>query len=479
MKKAILWVILLLMIAALCVILFVPGPRFTESIPALEALMPKREPEPDRAEIELVGDPEVVVEYGEDYQDPGAKAWLVSADGTRQPLELEPSTVDTTRLGTSEVNYSVVTNGEVVASVSRTVTVRDSRPPEITLLGEPGERDYTASDNADGDLTDQVRRTEEADRFVYTVRDSSGNETSVERIKAPQLSIVDGERVQVTADYRFNDPGFTAVDMYGRDISDRVEVEGKVTPWHPGDYELVYTLTDDFGQTVTATRTIEIVKAEMPETVLQDKVIYLTFDDGPAEPTAALLDVLAKYDAKATFFVTYTDPRYVDMIGRAYREGHTIGLHGYAHNASLIYASEEAYFEYFDKMQEIIYEQTGTYAQVVRFVGGSSNTASIGICEGIMTALAEDLTNIGYRYYDWNIQPEIAAYDVDEAYITLRYNAARICEEGEAAPISLQHDPGGWNVLVVEKVLQWGIENGYTFKGIDLTTPEVHHRISN
>ena len=114
------------------------------------------------------------------------------------------------------------------------------------LLGEPGERDYTALDNADGDLTDQVRRTEEEDRFVYTVRDSSGNETSVERMKAPQLSFEDGERVQVTADYRFNDPGFTAVDMYGRDITDRVEVEGEVTPWHPGDYELVYTLTDDF-----------------------------------------------------------------------------------------------------------------------------------------------------------------------------------------------------------------------------------------
>ena len=479
MKKAILWVILLLAVAALCVILFAPGPRFADVLPNIQAFQAKKETEPDRAEIELIGDSTVVVEYGEDYQDPGAQAWLVSADGTRQPLEIEPSTVDTTRLGTSEVNYSIVQDGITVASVSRTVIVRDSVAPEITLLGEPGERDYTALDNADGDLTDQVRRTEEEDRFVYTVRDSSGNETSVERMKAPQLSFEDGERVQVTADYRFNDPGFTAVDMYGRDITDRVEVEGEVTPWHPGDYELVYTLTDDFGQTVTAKRTIEIVKAEMPETVLQDKVIYLTFDDGPAEPTEALLDMLAKYDVQVTFFVTYTDPRYVDMIGRAYRDGHTIGLHGYAHNASLIYASEEAYFEYFDKMQEIIYEQTGTYAQVVRFVGGSSNSASIGICEGIMSALAEDLTNMGYRYYDWNVQPENAECDVAEAYMNIVGNAQRICGEGETVPISLQHDPGGWNRLVVERVILWGIENGYSFKGIDMTTPEVHHRICN
>ena len=34
-----------------------------------------------------------------------------------------------------------------------------------------------------------------------------------------------------------------------------------------------------------------------------DKVIYLTFDDGPSGYTQAILDLLARYDAKATFFV--------------------------------------------------------------------------------------------------------------------------------------------------------------------------------
>lgn len=484
MKKVILWVILVALAAAACVLLFVPGLKMPGiKLPDFSGgILPKKEAAPLSAEIELVGEKSIEINYGESFEDPGAQAWLVMDDGERRPMEISvESEFDPERVGTAVIRYDAVLDGETVASVSRIVTVRDDVAPEITLLGEPGERDYTAVDNADGDITDQVQKTEEKDRFVYTVRDRSGNETSVERIKAPQLSFKDGDRVQVTADYRFNAPEFTAVDMYGRDLTDRVEIEGEseITPWRPGEYELVYTLTDDFGQTVTAKRTVEIVKAELPETVLQDKVIYLTFDDGPAEPTEALLDMLAKYDAKVTFFVTYSDPRYVDMIGRAYREGHTIGLHGYAHNASLIYASEEDYFEYFDKMQQVIYEQTGTYAQVVRFVGGSSNSASIGICPGIMSALAEDLTNIGYRYYDWNIQPENAECDVTESYITIRYNAERICSEGETAPISLQHDPGGWNCLVVERVIQWGLENGYTFKGIDLTTPEVHHYICN
>lgn len=485
MKKAILWLILLLTAAALCVILFMPGPRFKDVIPDLPALQDLPDlpgnTEPPHAEIELIGDKEVVLEYGQDYTDPGAEAWLVSADGSRQPLAIEPSAVDTRKLGTAEVSYSVIIDGEKVAGVSRTVTVQDTVPPELTLLGEPGDPDYSALDNADGDITDQVQRTEEADRIVYTVRDSSGNEASAERVKGPILEFEGGESVQIPADYRFFEPGVTAVDMYGRDLSDRLEVTGEIVPWEPGSYEFTYTVTDDFGQTVTRTRTIEVVPAEMPETVLQEKVIYLTFDDGPAETTEALLDMLAKYDAKVTFFVTYSDPRYVDMIGRAYREGHSIGLHAYKHDASVIYASEEAYFDNFDKMQEVIKEQTGEYTRIVRFVGGSSNSSSAAFCPGIMTALAEDLTTMGYRYYDWNIQPEPddENVDLDRSFVTLRYGAYEYCEAGEEPPISLQHDTAGWNVFVVERLIQWGLENGYTFKGIDLTTPEVHHPISN
>ena len=472
MKKVILWLLLLVPAAVACIILFAPGLRTS-----VEKILPT---EPPQAVIRLQGSEELVLEYGEDFEDPGAEAWLISDDGERQELEVTASpAVDPMRLGTVEVVYSAVKDGETLASATRSVTVHDSVAPEITLLGQPGEQDFSAVDNVDGDISERVERTEEDDRIVYTVRDSSGNEARAERMKAPTLIFVGGDSAQIPADYRFVDPGYLAVDMFGQDISDRVQVEGEITPWKLGDYELRYTVTDDYGRSSSAVRRIEVVKADMPETVLQDKVIYLTFDDGPAEPTEDLLDMLAKYDAKVTFFVTYSDPRYVDLIGRAYREGHSIGVHGYAHNASLIYTSEEDFFDYFDKMEEIIYEQTGEYTRILRFVGGSSNTSSVPFCEGIMTALTEDLTNMGYRYYDWNIQPENAEHDINESYITIRYNAQRICEEGEAAPITLQHDTGGWNCLVTEQVIRWGIENGYTFKGIDMTTPEVHHRISN
>ena len=40
-----------------------------------------------------------------------------------------------------------------------------------------------------------------------------------------------------------------------------------------------------------------------------EKVVYLTFDDGPSMNTQKVLDILAVYDAKATFFVTGTNEK--------------------------------------------------------------------------------------------------------------------------------------------------------------------------
>ena len=106
------------------------------------------------------------------------------------------------------------------------------------------------------------------------------------------------------------------------------------------------------------------------------RVVYLTFDDGPGPYTAQLLDVLARYGVKATFFVTALNSDYEDMIGRAYNEGHSIAVHTYSHDYRKIYASEEAFFEDFNAMEDVIYRQTGQYTKLCRFPGGSSNTVS-------------------------------------------------------------------------------------------------------
>ena len=63
------------------------------------------------------------------------------------------------------------------------------------------------------------------------------------------------------------------------------------------------------------------------------KRIALTFDDGPhPRHTPEILDILAEYGVKATFFVVGSNAEYYDgLVSRAQSEGHEIGNHTYHH----------------------------------------------------------------------------------------------------------------------------------------------------
>ena len=45
--------------------------------------------------------------------------------------------------------------------------------------------------------------------------------------------------------------------------------------------------------------------------------------------------------------------------------------------------------------------------------------------------------------------------------------------------IVLQHDIKGFSVAAVERIIVWGLANGYTFLPLDATSPTAHHRVNN
>ena len=191
--------------------------------------------------------------------------------------------------------------------------------------------------------------------------------------------------------------------------------------------------------------------------------------------------MLARYDAKATFFVTgngrYYDEDYTDMIGRAYQEGHAIGVHTLTHDYAAVYASRDAFFRDFLAMEEIIYEQTGEYTKLFRFPGGSSNTISRNYCYGIMSSLAEYMTNMGYVYFDWNVDSGDALGGAKSSY-EVANNVAAGCLEN-TVNVVLQHDIKGFSVDAVETILRWGRNNGYVFRALDESSYDAHHGINN
>ncbi|MGE8206941.1 polysaccharide deacetylase family protein [Heyndrickxia sp. NPDC080065] len=68
----------------------------------------------------------------------------------------------------------------------------------------------------------------------------------------------------------------------------------------------------------------------------EQKEVAFTFDDGP-DPTYTekLLNLLAQYQIKATFFVVGSKAeKYPELILRMHNEGHLIGIHNYVHHSN-------------------------------------------------------------------------------------------------------------------------------------------------
>ncbi len=89
----------------------------------------------------------------------------------------------------------------------------------------------------------------------------------------------------------------------------------------------------------------------LPEALFQgnpsDNRIYLTYDDGPdPEVTPILLDLLAEYNARATFFVVANDASWwPDMLQQIDKRGHQIALHGERHRSKYTLSNLKLYTE--------------------------------------------------------------------------------------------------------------------------------------
>lgn len=91
-----------------------------------------------------------------------------------------------------------------------------------------------------------------------------------------------------------------------------------------------------------------------------EKVIALTFDDGPNEPyTSEILKFLDSQNIKATFFqVGECVKRYPEITKRIHKSGHTIGNHSHSHRFSN-YLKNPQFEREIKQTQEIINETIG------------------------------------------------------------------------------------------------------------------------
>ncbi|MDF2925819.1 MAG: chitooligosaccharide deacetylase [Paenibacillaceae bacterium] len=104
----------------------------------------------------------------------------------------------------------------------------------------------------------------------------------------------------------------------------------------------------------------------------EDKVIALTFDDGPhPEDTPEILDLLKQYNAHATFFIVGNKgERFPELVKREAEEGHELANHTFSHPFFSNRTSKEAILREVGKTQDIIYGITGIRPTLFRPPGG-------------------------------------------------------------------------------------------------------------
>lgn len=282
----------------------------------------------------------------------------------------------------------------------------------------------------------------------------------------PVISVDGGVTQTILLGETYVEPEVTAIDD-----CDAIEVNviGEVNSTKVGEYRILYEAVDDSGNRAELKYKVKVI----PE---YQGTIYLTFDDGPGPYTARLLDVLKKYDVRATFFVTGRGDD--DLILREYNEGHAIGLHSFSHDYSTIYRSVDAFFEDLYAVQDRVKNITGETSMLMRFPGGSSNTVSARY-DGrsrIMTKLTSEVEEKGFTYFDWNVSSGDAE-GITTADGVYERVVGGLKVGGDS--VILQHDIKDFSVDAVERIIQYGLENDYQFERLNAESFTAHHRVNN
>ena len=198
----------------------------------------------------------------------------------------------------------------------------------------------------------------------------------------------------------------------------------------------------------------------------EEKRVFLTFDDGPTkEVTPHILDILDKYNIKATFFVLGTRVKQnPDILKREYETGHYIANHGYSHKYSSVYKSADTVLEEYNRTENAIRDALGNdsySSNLFRFPGGSRG----GPYEKVKKEARSKLNEYGIAYLDWNA----LTYDAEGA--KTKDDILKNLKEtinGWNNVVILMHDAADKKVTyeTLEDVIKYLQEKGYVFKSI-------------
>lgn len=288
--------------------------------------------------INLIGNENVTILYGNEYEELGSSAFILDKDFSFDIVI--KSNVDTTKLGEYVVEYSISNKYlKNSSSIKRKVKVIDEEKPILTLEGNKKlkyyvgskykESGYSAFDNYDGDITTNVEIDNKVDfskpgeyTITYTVSDSSGNTVSDTRnvtiVKKPVVNRTTnkgtGRGIAILMYHYFYDEtkGETGKNSNYMKVSD---FEEQMKYLHDNNY--YFPTWDEVADFIDGKKT------------LPTKSVVVTIDDGQKSTFDYAYPILTKYNIKATaFIITSNNTRFKNYLGGVLEfQSHTHNMH--------------------------------------------------------------------------------------------------------------------------------------------------------
>jgi peptidoglycan/xylan/chitin deacetylase (PgdA/CDA1 family) len=187
--------------------------------------------------------------------------------------------------------------------------------------------------------------------------------------------------------------------------------------------------------------------------------IALTYDDGPNDPdTLKLLDVLARHEVRATFFMIGRYVQQVPQVARAVAEaGHVIGNHTFTHPVLLFQSEQHTRSQIID-CQSALEDAIGAPSHLFRPPFGARRPATLRIAREL--GLQPVMWNV--TGYDWNAPPAAVI-------------EKKVVRQMRGGDIILLHDGGhralgadrSQTVVATDNLIRRYREQGYEFTTVD------------
>lgn len=193
-------------------------------------------------------------------------------------------------------------------------------------------------------------------------------------------------------------------------------------------------------------RTFQLFGTLTSKVETSEKVVAITFDDGPTDNVNTLLPLLETYDAKATFFFIGNElERNLDLGRLVVEAGHQVGNHSYSHDRMVL------------KTPSFIRTEIEKTNKLIQKIGFTDEIMFRPPYGKKFVVLPYYLQRQKIRTVMWNIEP-------DTNYMTVEDKVNHVVNNVTPGSIILMHAMyDDEELVVVEKILDTLTKRGYTF----------------